>query len=137
MKRGLLQMAAALLCVLPLGSCKEDAGSDEMVYIKTSTMYDTLYDMYSYPEEYLGGMYHMVGELYAYEDEESGEMIYSVYCEQDGAGLGLELDWSNDAGIAVGETITVEGRLEQDSGFHHGETVEFLVLRVTMLEQRQ
>lgn len=137
MKKGLLPIAAALLCIVPLGGCKEDAVSDEMVYIKTSVMYDTLYDMYSNPDDYLGRRYHMVGELYAYEDEENGETIYSVYCEQEGAGLGLELDWDNDAGIAVGDIITVEGRLEQDSGIHNGETVEFLVLRVEMLEKRQ
>lgn len=133
----LVLLTAAWMSVFMLTGCNDTPADDEMIYVKTSTMYDTLYNMYSYPEEYLGGMYHMVGELYAYEDEDGGAVIYSVYCEENGTGLGLELDWDSFDGIAVGDMITVEGKLEQDTGIHNGETVEFLVLRVTMLEKRQ
>lgn len=133
----LVLLTAAWMSIFMLTGCNDTPADDEMIYVKTSTMYDTLYNMYSYPEEYLGGMYHMVGELYAYEDEDSGAVIYSVYCEENGTGLGLELDWDSFDGIAVGDMITVEGKLEQDTGIHNGETVEFLVLRVTMLEKRQ
>lgn len=133
----LVLLTAAWMSVFMLTGCNDTPADDEMIYVKTSTMYDTLYNMYSYPEEYLGGMYHMVGELYAYEDDDSGAVIYSVYCEENGTGLGLELDWDSFDGIAVGDMITVEGKLEQDTGIHNGETVEFLVLRVTMLEKRQ
>lgn len=124
---------SVLLCAALLGGCGEENG---MQYIKTSVMYETFYDMYSYPEEYLGKQYHMVGELYVHDDTDDGAPIYSVYCEQDGAGLGIELDWDNFDGLTAGDTITVEGKLEQESGTHHGQTVEYLVLRVTMLEKR-
>ncbi len=126
-------VVSALLCMAMLCSCGEE---DEMQYIKTSVMYETFYNMYSYPDDYLGKQYHMVGELYVHDDTDNGEPIYSVYCEQDGAGLGIELDWDNFGGLAAGDTITVEGRLEQESGTHHDQQVEYLVLRVTMLEKR-
>lgn len=122
-----------LLCGSILCGCGEE---NEMQYIKTSVMYETFYDMYSDPEAYLGKQYHMVGELYVHDDTDNDETIYSVYCEQDGAGLGLELDWDNFDGLVAGDTITVEGKLEQDSGTYHGNAVEYLVLRVTMLEKR-
>lgn len=122
-----------LLCGGLLCGCGEE---NEMQYIKTSVMYETFYDMYSDPEAYLGKQYHMVGELYVHDDTDNGATIYSVYCEQDGAGLGIELDWDNYDGLAEGDLITVEGKLEQESGTHHGQTVEYLVLRVTMLEKR-
>lgn len=88
-----------LLCGSILCGCGEE---NEMQYIKTSVMYETFYDMYSDPEAYLGKQYHMVGELYVHDDADNDETIYSVYCEQDGAGLGVELDWDNFDGLVAG-----------------------------------
>ncbi len=135
MKHNARCILAAMLCGCFLWGCGKN--EDSMQYVKTAVMYETLYDMYSYPDEYVGKQYHMVGELYVHDDTEDGENIYSIYCEKDGAGLGLELDWSDFTGLEAGDTITVEGRLDRETGSHHGEDVEYLVLRVSLLEKRE
>lgn len=120
-----------------LASCGGEASSDEMQYIKTSVTYDTLCDMYASPDSYLGKQFHMVGTLYPSTDDD-GETFYSVYASDGdgGHGIGLELDWDDYSGIADFDTVTVEGRLEKENGTNEGEKVEYLILRVSMLEKR-
>ena len=134
MKRILSAAAAAML----LTSCGEQSSiSQKMQYIKTSVMYDTLYDMYQNPDNYLGGQYHMVGTLYPSTDDD-GNTFYSVYTsDSDGDhGIGLELDWSDYSGLQDHDRITVEGTLDRQKGTYNGEEVEYLILRVSMLEKR-
>ena len=129
--------AAAALLLCACGD-KNGASQQEMQYIKTSVLYDTLTDMYNNPDAYLGKTYHIVGTLYSSTDDD-GKPIYSVYAKQPGSdhGVGLELDWSDFSGVQVDDKITVEGKLEQESGTYQGNQVDYLVLRVTSLEKRE
>lgn len=133
-KAAILAAAALLLC-----ACGEKSEStQEMQYIKTSVLYDTLTDMYNNPDAYLGNTYHIVGTLYPSKDDD-GNPIYSVYAKQPGSdhGIGLELDWKDFSGLKDYDTITVEGKLDQESGTYQGNQVDYLVLRVTSLEKRE
>ena len=126
---------AAAAAVIFLTGCGQSAEND-MQYIKTSVMYDTLTDMYQNPEQYLGKLYHMSGQFYPSESDD-GTKIYSVYTEgSDGHGIGLELDWSDYSGLNERDMITVEGKLDKEEFEHDGEKSEFLILRVTSLEKR-
>lgn len=131
MKKQFVFAAAALM----LTGCGSTENTD-MQYIKTSVMYDTLYDMYQNPDQYMGKKFHMSGELYPSKDDD-GETFYSIYTENSsGAGLGLELDWSDYSGLNDRDMITVEGTLDKEEYEHEGEKQEYLILRVTSLEKR-
>ncbi|MCR5306031.1 MAG: hypothetical protein K6E36_05990 [Oscillospiraceae bacterium] len=134
----LRKTAAAGCALLLLTACGDPSSSisEQMQYIKTSVMYDTIYDMYQNPDSYLGGIYHMVGTLYP--GTEGDEKFYSVYAEdpQSGHGIGIELDWDNYDGISDYDRITVEGKLDKQKSIHEGEETEILILRVSMLEKR-
>lgn len=134
MRRAYLWIPAVLL----LTACGEQSSvSTELQYIKTSVLYQTMVDMYNDPDAYVGGNYHMVGILYPSKDDDD-ETFYSIYAKNnDGAGIGIELDWEDYSGLSDFDTVTVEGRLEVDKGVHDGTEVEYLVLRVTMLEKRE
>lgn len=137
MNKKLFPLLTAMLLVTGCGSkTTEDSGDPaDMQYIKSSVLYDTLMNMYSDPDSYLGKYYHMVGRLYPSTDD--GETFYSVYAEgTSGHGIGLELDWDDFSGFTDNETITVEGKLERETGTHDGETIHYLVLRVSKIEKR-
>jgi uncharacterized membrane protein YcgQ (UPF0703/DUF1980 family) len=107
-----------------------------MQYIKTSVLYDTLINMYSAPDNYLGKQFHMVGQLYpSTHDDES---FYSIYAKptDGGEGIGLELEWPDFSGLQDYDTITVEGTLEQRTGTENGTQYGYLVLKVSSLEKR-
>ena len=129
---------AVSACALLLYGCgAQESSEQEMQYIKSSVTYDTIQDMYNNPDKYLGGKYHIVGTLYPATDD-SGEKFYSVYAA-DGhgdEGIGIELDWNDYSGLEDYDKITVEGTLERESGTHEGNTVEYLILRVSLLEKR-
>ena len=135
-----LQRITACGCALLLLTACGDSSSlsEEMHYIKTSVMYDTIYDMYQNPDNYLGGNYHMVGTLYP-GSEDNGETFYSVYTNEPNSdhGLGIELDWDDYEGLQDYDRITVEGRLDRQKVLHNGEEMEVLILRVSMLEKRK
>ena len=120
-----------------LTACGSKNSTDDMQYIKTSVLYDTISDMYDNPDQYLGKNFHMVGTLYP-STEDDGTKFYSIYAEEspNSHGIGLELDWSDYSGLEDYDTVTVEGKLDKDKGMHDGEEVEYLVLRVSMLEKR-
>lgn len=120
-----------------LTACGSKNSTDDMQYIKTSVLYDTISDMYDNPDQYLGKKFHMVGTLYP-STEDDGTKLYSIYAEEspNSHGIGLELDWSDYSGLEDYDTVTVEGKLDKDKGMHDGEEVEYLVLRVSMLEKR-
>ena len=84
-------------CVLLLTGCGNSGSSAEsdMTYIKTSVMYDTLYDMYQNPDQYMGKKFHMSGQLYPSKDD-NGDTFYSVYTEN---GLSLNLRSPSDNSI--------------------------------------
>lgn len=128
------------LCTLTLLTACGDSSSvsDQMQYIKTSVMYDTIYDMYQEPEKYLGGNYHMVGTLYPGTDDD-GETFYSIYATDpdSGHGIGIEMEWDSYEGLSDYDRITVEGRLDKQKSIHDGNEIEILILRVTMLEKRE
>lgn len=136
-------LAAVLLtaCGTPKteGSQAENSEStaDDMTYIKSSVTYETICAMYDDPDSYLGKNYHIVGLFYPFTDDD-GNKIYSVYAEDsDGDhGIGIELDWDSYEGIDMYDTITVEGKLDKEHGTHDGGEIDYLVLRVTMLEKR-
>ena len=133
--------AAALSAAMLLTGCGDassNAVPQEMQYIKTSVTYDTIYDMYENPDNYLGGTYHIVGTLYPSTDDD-GEIFYSVYAADSHGdeGIGLELDWNDFSGIADYDTITVEGTLDKEKGTADGVSVEYLILRCTMVEKRE
>lgn len=135
MKKIVLTAAAAALL---LSACGEKAeSSQEMQYIKTSVLYDTLMDMYSDPESYLGQQFHMVGELYPTTDGD--EKFYSIYGRptSNGEGIGLELEWSDFDGLADYDKIAVEGTLEERKDQHEGQERKYLVLKVSSLEKRE
>ena len=120
-----------------LTACGSKNSTDDMQYIKTSVLHDTISDMYDNPDQYLGKNFHMVGTLYP-STEDDGTKFYSIYAEEspNSHGIGLELDWSDYSGLEDYDTVTVEGKLDKDKGVHDGEEVEYLVLRVSMLEKR-
>ena len=132
------KIAACCGALMLLTACGNSSSvSDEMHYIKTSVMYDTIYDMYQNPVDYLGRNYHMVGTLYP--GTEGDETFYSVYATdpQSGHGIGIELDWDNYEGLEDYDKITVEGKIDKQNSIHEGEEVEILILRVSMLEKRE
>ena len=132
MKKTVILAAAALM----LSGCGKNTEENEMTYVKTSVLYDTLYDMYENPDDYLGKMYHITGQLYPSYDDDN-KLFYSVYTESsDGHALGLELDWLDYSGLSDYDTITVEGTLDKATQTHDGEESEYLILRVTSLEKR-
>ena len=124
------------LAALLLTACGDSsiAESDSMICIKNSTFYSTVSDMYANPDSYVGKTYHLTGQLHISESDD--ETIYSIYREENGSQIGIELDWNDFSGLEHDDTITVEGKLETESGFHHEQTVEYLVLRVTMLKAK-
>lgn len=130
-------IAAALSCLL-LNGCgaKESSAENEMQYIKTSVLYDTIMDMYSNPDNYLGRQFHMVGQLYP--STHGDEQFYSIYAKptSGGDGIGLELEWSDFSGLEDFDTITVEGTLEQRTGSDNGSHYGYMVLKVSSLEKR-
>lgn len=133
--------AVFFVCTFLLTACDEGSSNSvpqEMQYIKTSMFYDTVTDMYNNPDHYLGGNYHFVGELYSMTND-AGDTYYSIYgtdpSDRD-CGIGIELKWDDFSGIAVGDSITVEGTLDTET-----ETVDdvertFLILRPTLVEKR-
>ncbi|GEM_PF-2233499 len=138
MKR--LKIAAVCAASLLLTACADESSvPQEMQYIKTSVTYTTLCDMYNNPDNYLGGIYHIVGTLYPSTDDD-GNKFYSVYASVPGdadEGIGLELDWDDFSGIGDYDTITVEGTLDSEKGTVNGAAVEYLILRCTMVEKRE
>ncbi len=133
-KIAIIAAAAGLL----LCACGEKAeSSQEMQYIKTSVLYDTLMEMYADPDSYLGQQFHMVGELYPTKDGD--ETFYSIYGRPatNGEGIGLELEWSDFSGLNDYDTITVEGTLEERKDEHEGQERKYLVLKVSSLEKRE
>ena len=137
MKKKLI-IAAAASAMLLYACGEKNESSQEIEYIKTAVLYDTLSDMYANPDQYLGKTYHIVGTLYSSQDDD-GTVIYSVYGTQQNSdhGIGLELDWSDFSNVKVNDKIMVEGKLERESGTFHGEKMEYLVLRVSTLEKRE
>ena len=131
-------LAAMLLCACGDKSKPEESSAQEMQYIKSMLLYDTICDMYENPDDYLGKTYHMSGTLYPSSDDD-GKTIYSIYAKESGSdeGIGLELDWSDYSGLQSYDPITVEGTLEQDTGTYQGNEVDYLVLRVSSLEKRE
>ncbi len=137
------KQAAIILAALLLTACgdsSEVSVSQEMQYIKTSVLYDTITAMYNDPDSYVGGVYHMVGTLYPSTDE-NGDKFYSVYAAEPGDsdhGIGLELDWQDYSGFQDYETVTVEGKLEiaDATDAETGEAYQYLILRTTLLEKR-
>lgn len=119
------------------GNQNNQQDDGKMQYIKTSVLYDTLMDMYTNPDNYLGKTYHMVGRLYPSESD--GEKFYSIYADGTGGkeGIGLELDWSDFSAFKDNETITVEGKVERETGTHDGKEFTYLVLRVSKIEKRE
>lgn len=133
-------IAAALSCLLLSGCGAKESSADnenEMQYIKTSVLYDTLMNMYTYPDDYLGQKFHMVGQLYPSTDD--GVQFYSIYAKptSGGEGIGLELEYSDFSGLSDFDTITVEGTLEQRTDQHEGQERKYLVLNVSSLEKRE
>lgn len=135
MKKRTIAAAASAMLLCACGEKNESA--QDMQYIKTAVLYDTLSDMYENPDQYLGKNYHIVGTLFLSKDDDGTE-IYSVYAQEPNSdhGLGLELDWSDFSSVQEHDKIMVEGKLERESGTYHGEQMEYLVLRVTTLEKR-
>lgn len=134
-QKGIVCLSAAAL----LTACgNQSAEQAEMQYIKSSVTYETITDMYADPDAYLGKPYHIVGTLYPSQDDD-GETFYSVYASDASGshGTGLELDWEHDPDIEDFDTITVEGILEKEKGIHDGSEIEYLILRVSMLEKRE
>ena len=137
------KQAAILLSAVLLTGCGESSAvsvSQEMQYIKTSVLYETITDMYNDPDRYVGGVYHMVGILYPSTDDD-GETFYSVYAAEPGDsdhGIGLELDWPDFSGFTDYETVTVEGKLDraETTDKETGSKYEYLILRTTLLEKR-
>ena len=132
------KIIAAFAAAMLLTACGESSQvPQEMQYIKTCVMYDTIYEMYNDPDSYLGGMYHMVGTLYPSTDDD-GEKFYSIYTMDDlnDHGIGIELDWQDYSGLEDYDRITVEGKLDRQKGMHDGTEIEYLILRVTKLEKR-
>lgn len=136
MKR--LGMMIPISAVLLTACGAKDSAPAEMQYIKTSVTYETISDMYANPDAYLGKPYHIVGTLYPSQDDD-GETFYSVYAEASsgGHGIGLELDWEKGDGFEDYDTVTVEGILETETAVHDGSEIEYLILRVSMLEKRE
>ncbi len=134
------RILAAALCGMLLCACgkKKEESSSEMQYIKTAVLYDTITDMYENPDQYLNKTYHMVGTLYPSKDDD-GNVLYSIYAQQPGSdhGIGVELDWSDFSGFSDYDKVTVEGKLEQEHGQYQGEKIDYLVLRVSLLEKRE
>ena len=130
MKAGLF-LAAALL----LTGCGNN--DDEIHYVKTSVLYDTLIDMYSNTDDYLGKNYHMVGTLYPTTDDD--ETFYSIYADGTNGqeGIGLELDWDDFSGFKDFDTIMVEGKIDRATATHDGKEITYLVLRVSKIEKRE
>lgn len=139
MKKCFIAAAASAMLLCACGQTESnEQSSAEMTYIKTSVLYDTLMEMYTSPDDYLGKDFHIVGTLFLSVDDD-GTKIYSVYGNQQGReeGIGLELDWSDFSGLAEHDKIMVEGKLDREKGTYHGEETEYLVLRVTTLEKRE
>lgn len=136
MKR--LEMLIPISAMLMTACGAQASEPAEMQYIKTSVTYETISDMYANPDAYLGKPYHIVGTLYPSQDD-NGETFYSVYAEDSssGHGIGLELDWKKGDGFEDYDTITVEGILEIETAEHDGSEIEYLILRVSMLEKRE
>ena len=134
------RILAAALCGMLLCACgeKKEESSSEMQYIKTAVLYDTITDMYENPDQYLNKTYHMVGTLYPSKDDD-GNVLYSIYAKDPGSdhGIGVELDWSDFSGFSDYDKVTVEGKLEQEHGQYQGEKIDYLVLRVSLLEKRE
>ncbi len=125
-------------CALLLTGCgAQESSVQEMQYIKSAVTYETMQDMYANPDNYLGKTFHIVGTLYPATDDD-GEKFYSVYAKetQGDEGIGIELDWNDYTGLEDYDKITVEGTLERTSGTHDGQKIEYLILRVSMLEKR-
>ena len=135
MKKQIILISAATLLLTACGD--KSSITQEMQYIKTSVMYDTITDMYNDPDRYLGGNYHMVGTLYPSADDD-GETFYSIYAPDanNDHGIGIELDWSDYSGLKDYDRVTVEGKLDKQKGQHDGQEIEYLILRVTKLEKR-
>ena len=142
MKKRILAAALSGMLLCACGAKNESSAnnesSGEMQYIKTSVLYDTLVDMYDYPDQYLGKKYHIVGLFYPSTGDD-GNTIYSVYAKQPNSdhGIGLELEWSDFSGLKEYDKITVEGVLEQRTGSNGGMHIEYLVLNVSSLEKRE
>ena len=135
MKKQIILISAAALLLTACGD--KSSITQEMQYIKTSVMYDTICAMYDEPDSYLGGNYHMVGTLYPSTDDD-GETFYSIYAPDanNDHGIGIELDWSDYSGLKDYDRVTVEGKLDKQKGQHDGQEIEYLILRVTKLEKR-
>ena len=131
----LILSAVLLLCGCTDGNSSSE---DEMIYIKSVSLYDTIVDIYGDPDSYLGKTYHMVGTLYPSEDD-NGETFYSIYAEPQGGGdgTGIELDWNDYDGFADFDKVTVEGTLEKQMRVHHGAQNDYIVLKVSLLEKRK
>ena len=137
MKKYILPILAAMLLCGCGGQTESAVDADEMHYIKSVSLYDTITDMYNNTDAYIGKQYHMVGTLYPSTDENG--TFYSVYApDSDGDdGIGIELDWNDYSGLNDYDTITVEGRLEIETGTFDGATVQYLILRVSSIEKRE
>lgn len=125
-----------LVAALMLTGCGTQTDDTEMHYVKTSVLYDTLVDMYSNPDDYLGKNYHMVGTLYPTTDDD--ETFYSIYADGTGGaeGLGLELDWDDFSAYKDFDTIMVEGKIDRVTATHEGKEITYLVMRVSQIEKR-
>lgn len=137
------KLFAALAAALLLTGCGEKnssqsaADDNDMQYIKTSVLYDTLMQMYSAPDDFLGKKFHMVGTLYPSTSD--GESFYSIYAKPSGGGegIGLELEWDDFSGMQDYDTVTVEGTLKKEKSEHDGNQIEYLVLQVSSIEKRK
>lgn len=141
MKLNMQALALTVCGMLLLSGCGNPGSSDsepEMIYIKSVSLYDTITDMYTDPDAYLGKQYHMVGTLYP-STEDNGSKFYSVYAKSsDGSqGIGLELDWDDYSGFADNDKVTVEGTLEKQMRSLHGVRGDYIVLKVSLLEKRE
>lgn len=125
------------MAMLLLAGCGEATSvSNEMQYIKTSVLYDTIVDMYENPSQYLGGMYHMTGVLYP-SKESNGEKFYSIYAEEDSEGIGIELKYDDFSDFSDYETVTVEGKLKKETFHDESGEMEILILEVTKLDHHK
>ena len=135
--RTLILLGAAMLLLTACGNGRQSSSEPEMIYVKSTTLYDTISEIYADPDSYLGKNFHMVGTLYPSE-EDNGDTFYSIYAEPQGGGegTGLELDWDDYTGLSDYDKVTVEGTLEKQMRSHHGVKNDYVVLKVTMLEKR-
>ena len=67
--RTLILLGAAMLLLTACGNGRQSSSEPEMIYVKSTTLYDTISEIYADPDSYLGKNFHMVGTLYPSEED--------------------------------------------------------------------